>query len=166
MNDMEHAAHTRHGTARMLLSRCARGAWRRGMLQLLSLPCHGAQVLCRWAGSPEQNNWGNPLNRAQAWAELPVLEEPIGTLQAGPQHKANRDMGHSSWHRQTAGGHELGTRVQEETWSCLQQGLWTCYPQGKLSPKLHPQDSNWGELCQAPSVVLKSACDRGCPGRA
>lgn len=138
MNDTERAAHTRHGTARMLLPDVLR-VFGGEMLQLLSLPCHGAQVLCRWAGSPQQHNWGNPLIRAQAWAELPVLEELIGTLQAGPQHKASRDMGHSSWHRQTAGGYELGTCVQEETWSCLQQGLWTCYPQGKLSSKLHPQ---------------------------
>lgn len=49
MNDMECVASTRHGTARMLLSRCARSVQRKGMLQLLSLPCHGAQFLCRWA---------------------------------------------------------------------------------------------------------------------
>lgn len=55
-NDTECAASARHGTARMLPSRCARGARRRGMLQLLSLPCRGAQLLCRWAGSLEQHN--------------------------------------------------------------------------------------------------------------
>lgn len=97
MNDMGCAASTRHSPARMLLSRCARGVQRRGMLQLLILPCHGAQLLCRWAGSPEQHNWGNPLNRAQAWAELLVLDELSDSLQAGPQPKASGCTGHSRW---------------------------------------------------------------------
>lgn len=146
------------------------------MLQLLLLPCHGAQLLCRWAGSPEQHNWGNPLNRAQAWAELPVLEEPNDSLQAGPQPKASGCMGYSSWHRQTAGGHELRTRVNRnrpvprrkhghvssKASGCVIHG-------GKLSTQLHPQGLSLGRAVlgtQGGTQDQQSACDRGCPGRA